>query len=242
MINYKSEIPLYVQVKDALFKRIQSGEWKGNENIPAEKTLEIEYGVSRPTITKAIKILINEGYLQRKRGVGTFVLPKRIIRDAQKLVSFTSEMKKRGFEVNTLVLESEIKEAGRVAEKLQLNKKDLVLKIVRIRTVEGEPISIQSSYVPFSYFPSNTTGESFNQLDSLYELLENEYNLNIVYAEDEIVAVPADHTQRQLLKLNRNCPLLSVRRTSYLDDASVIEYCEMFFPADKYAYHVKSKR
>ena len=59
--------PLYIQVVDILKKKILNNEYKIDENIPTERELEQEFGVSKITIRKAIEILESEGYVEKKK-------------------------------------------------------------------------------------------------------------------------------------------------------------------------------
>ena len=69
--------PLYYQVKRRLRDRITSGRYPAGAQIPPEGTLEREFGVSRTTVRKAVEELVDEGFLLRRRGVGTFVSDAR---------------------------------------------------------------------------------------------------------------------------------------------------------------------
>ena len=65
--------PMYQQIAEDIKKKIQTGEYKENEQIPTETELEKIYGVSRITVRKAMEILVGEEILIRKRRMGTFV-------------------------------------------------------------------------------------------------------------------------------------------------------------------------
>ena len=58
---------LYLQIKDDLLKKIKSGEYKQNETIPTELDLAKQYQVSRPTIRHAIQLLVDLGYLEKRK-------------------------------------------------------------------------------------------------------------------------------------------------------------------------------
>lgn len=72
-IDRDSFVPLYVQVKTALERRILSGEFKEGEAIESEPALCRRYGVSRITIRQALRDLDLEGVIRREPGRGTFV-------------------------------------------------------------------------------------------------------------------------------------------------------------------------
>lgn len=71
----------YSMVKDHILNWINDGTVKPGEKIPPESELVHSFGVSRHTIRQAVGELVNEGYLYREQGSGTYcshVLPNPI--------------------------------------------------------------------------------------------------------------------------------------------------------------------
>ena len=62
----------YFQVMDRLRQQILSGEIKPGGKLPSENELSREYGISRHTVRKALRILENDGYVEAQHGRGTF--------------------------------------------------------------------------------------------------------------------------------------------------------------------------
>jgi DNA-binding LacI/PurR family transcriptional regulator len=60
-------------VYDALLRQLREGRWKPGERIPTEAELVEQYGVSRITVTRAVRDLETRGFVERRRGAGTFV-------------------------------------------------------------------------------------------------------------------------------------------------------------------------
>jgi GntR family transcriptional regulator len=69
----RSRVPLYLQVASVLRTRIQSGQWSAGEKISTLEELECEFEVARVTVRQAVDILREEGMLQARQGLGTFV-------------------------------------------------------------------------------------------------------------------------------------------------------------------------
>lgn len=63
----------YVRVAAALRERLNGGEWLPGEVLPSVNALGREYGVSRATAARAIKVLKDEGRVYTVTGWGTFV-------------------------------------------------------------------------------------------------------------------------------------------------------------------------
>lgn len=61
------------QVYEQLTQRIEAGDWKVGERIPAEPELVEQLGVSRNTLREAVQALIHNGMLEARQGDGTYV-------------------------------------------------------------------------------------------------------------------------------------------------------------------------
>lgn len=68
-MQYNPSIPVYIQIKDDIIKKIREGMWKENEKIPSEVKFMEEYGAGRGTVREAIRLIIDEGYLYIKKRV-----------------------------------------------------------------------------------------------------------------------------------------------------------------------------
>ena len=73
IINNKSKIPKYFQLQTWLQDRIEQGYYSTNEKIPTENELVKLSGLSRATVRQALRNLENDGYIIRKKRVGSFV-------------------------------------------------------------------------------------------------------------------------------------------------------------------------
>ena len=77
-----SSVALYQQLINEIKESIQAGELKPGDRLMTEGEFSKEYDVSRITVRKAIEVLVEEGILIKKQGIGTFVADKKLIRDA----------------------------------------------------------------------------------------------------------------------------------------------------------------
>lgn len=74
-VSRGSSEPLYAQIKQAIVDKIETGEWPPDHRLPSYKALSREMGVSIITIQQSVGVLVREGVLYRKRGVGVFTAP-----------------------------------------------------------------------------------------------------------------------------------------------------------------------
>lgn len=76
LIDHEAPTPVYQQLADILRARIERGDWEPNRQILSEAQLVQTYGLARETTRKAVKVLIDEGWLFTVPGRGTFVAPQ----------------------------------------------------------------------------------------------------------------------------------------------------------------------
>ncbi|MCD6115475.1 GntR family transcriptional regulator [bacterium] len=86
IIDSSSVIPKYYQLKELLKEKIISGYWKPGEKVSAEKEIVKNYDCSLITVNKAVGKLVEEGYVFRERGRGTFVSHKQLWGNSEKPV------------------------------------------------------------------------------------------------------------------------------------------------------------
>ncbi|RLD23534.1 MAG: GntR family transcriptional regulator, partial [Bacteroidetes bacterium] len=99
-LDQNSPVPLHAQIEEYLRKLITKKEYKsGDKFLPKEMAMSKKLGVSRNTIRQAINKLAHEGLIERKKGIGTKVVTRKISTRLDNWISFTKEMRNQGIEV-----------------------------------------------------------------------------------------------------------------------------------------------
>lgn len=65
--------PPYLRISDDLRRKIETGEILRGEQLPSLDRLSAEYGVSRATAQRAIRVLAEAGLVETRRRWGVFV-------------------------------------------------------------------------------------------------------------------------------------------------------------------------
>lgn len=172
--------------------------WPPVTNYHPSVTLPSKSGVSRMTARQALGYLVNEGLLEVRQGVGTFVTPPKLTHNAIHLVGFTEEMQGQGGAVASLVIEQTVViPPVRVARRLALLPDAVAIKITRLRQVDEIPLLLETSYLPARLCPG------LEQVDltqhSLYRLLEERYQLHPYRTTESVEATVADQYEQRLL-------------------------------------------
>ncbi|MGG4167827.1 GntR family transcriptional regulator [Rossellomorea vietnamensis] len=240
MVNKNSPLPLYYQLEEHLNHLIQSEELKPGDALPSERELAESFKISRMTVRQAITNLVNKNVLYREKGRGTFVSHRKIEQSLQGLTSFSEDMKSRGLEPGNKLLHFEISPATEdIRELLSLEEEELVYTTKRIRLANGEPMALETSYIPVKLLP----GLNQEILEkSLYHYIERELNLRISHATQSVEAALVTEAVTKHLKVKSGEPVLFIQRDSFLEDGTPFELVRSVYRADKYKFKINLDR
>lgn len=240
MINKNSPVPIYHQLEEYIKQQIENGLLKEEEVIPSEREFAERFQISRMTVRQAINNLVADGYLNRKKGRGTFVSKKKVEQELQGMTSFTEDMLSRGMKPSSKLLSFKIIQADKkTALDLKINENDPIYKIKRIRLADGAPMALETAYVPVNIVPG-LTEENSNL--SLYQYIEENLSLSISEATQEIEASIADVHTAEPLGIEEGEPILFIVRIAYLQDGTPFELVKSSFRADRYRFIATMKR
>lgn len=238
-LNKDSPVPYYQQIKEILEQAIQQGIFKPGDAIPPEGALQKHFDVSRATLRQAVDALVAAGLLQKRRGIGTFVAAPKIAELLSNLVSFSEEMRLKGLTPGTAHIEVAWEvPADPIAAALQLEPGEKVLRIKRLRTANGEPVVVLTSYVPA--WTGISLQDDFS--GSLIALLEDKYGVEYASADQTIEAAGADADTAKLLGVAEGDPILVIRRVTRTAAHVPVEYVEGLYRADRYSYRIRLNR
>lgn len=236
-VDKKSLIPLYYQIKEDIINKIKNNDLKVGDRIAGENELKDIYGVSQITVRKALSELVNEGYLYRVQGKGTYVAERKVNR-LLNLMSFTEEMKQRGFEPTVKVLKTEVIKDPLTAEKLGLVRNSNILKIQRLRLADEIPVALQTSYISESILKTDDIRD-LEKEKSLYKILTSKGITPYKAKEQYNVLKMDDKTICSLLNIKKGDAIFFVKRRTYTEDNKLFEYAESILRGDKYAIEVE---
>lgn len=237
-IDRTNPMPLYHQLKELLRTEIKQAMRPGQQ-LPTEQELIQKFGLSRITVIQAIKALEQEGLVQRIRGKGTFVSKPKIEQRLSKIFGFTQELQQRGLKPGTQVLSLEqLPVDQQIAQELEVQAGARVWKVRRLRLADGEPIGIQTAFLPVSLCP-DLTEEKLERSPSLYRLLREEYGLNAWRARESYVAgVLKDPRDARTLQTRVGTPVLLATRTTLDPKGRAFEYVASVLRGDRYTLYV----
>ncbi|BAS26781.1 GntR family transcriptional regulator [Limnochorda pilosa] len=231
---FNRNLPLYVQVKDELERRIRSGLLQPGDRLPSEQELAAELGVSQATAKHAIISLAADGLVSRRPGRGTVVEMPPPESAAIPLRSFTEEMHQRGLSVSSELLSKGVDvPETEVAWHLDLPRGARVLRVLRIRRAGAEALALEEAYIPEKLCPGLL--EEDLEAHSIDWLLEQKYEVRLASAEEVVEARAAEPQERERLRLADDGAVVLVAHRTVRDLGSrPVHHSRTVFRADRY--------
>ncbi len=224
--------PVYRIIENDIKKMLETRQLKQGDLVPSEKDLKEKYDVSRMTVRQALNNLVNEGYLYRHKGKGTFVNQTKIEKRIHGLLGFTEDMRRMNRKVsNKIITIDVIKSDDEISAKLFINKGDEVYLVKRIRYANDIPVLYEELYAPKMIF-SNLNKEIM--LGSFYQYIEHELNLKIDYTIQNIEAKLATDKIAEYLEVTNGSPILYITLNTFLDNNRPFEYVKSYYRGDQY--------
>ena len=239
-LDQQSAIPLHAQIEKHLRRLISLEEYKnGNNLLPTEVTLSKKLGVSRNTVRQAVNALVNEGLIERKKGVGSKVVHKKITTRLDNWISFTKEMRNQGIDVvNYMVQNTLVNAPNEINDGLAISQSKEIWKLEKIRGSKDAKYLYSVSY--FHPRVGITGKEDFNT--PLYELLEKEHDVIVSTSKEKISAITASKKISLLLDVEKETPILKRERIVCDLGDRPVEYNIVYYRTDYFTYDIEIKR
>jgi GntR family transcriptional regulator len=242
VIQHDSPIPYYFQLSKYIEGKIKSKEWVPDQLLPGELEMCQTLGISRTVVRQAMADLDRRGLVAKRNGKRSAVAhPKYEGGLMQTLRGFYEDSKSRGQTPSSKVLEfGIIPAAAEVAMALGLNEGERVVRLNRLRFLEGEPEVLVVTYLPAKLCPG-IINENFSN-KSLYETLESKYGLAIFQGFRTIEAIALDRADAKLMGLRAGAPALLLKSIGLLEDGTPLEYFIAKHRGDSSKFEVKLVR
>ncbi|WP_367567381.1 trehalose operon repressor [Lacrimispora sp.] len=225
----------YKNLYKQLLEKIERGEYRPGDKLPAEGDLMETYHASRDTVRKALELLVQDGYIKKSRGKAAEVLGKNKFHfPVSEIASFKEIYRFSDSKPKTYVENLEIvKNDKKLMEALQIGPEDEAYLLERVREIEGEKIIIDKDYFSRKVVENLPLRAA---KDSVYEYLEQELGLKIGFAMKEITVHSAADEDYRLLDMGIYDMVVVVKSYTYLEDSTLFQYTESRHRPDKFKF------
>lgn len=244
MIERASGLPAYRQVANDLRAKIAGGEYTAGSQLPTERELVEQYGVSRPTIRQAIALLHTEGLVLAEHGRGLFVRPKPPV---QRLGRNRLSRRERGESRGTFMTDAyvnnftprvdvvvRIEDAdGRTAQLLGIEPGAPVAVRERMMFADDHPVQLAVSRLPRDLTKGTPIEEQQTGPGGIYARLEEAGHTLDHFVEYVTARLPSSE-EAAALQLTPGTPVLAVTRVATSTFGRAVEVNDMVLPGDRY--------
>lgn len=228
-------LPKFREIADHYRGRILGGELRPGDEVPSERSLAVEYGVSRPTATRALELLRHQGLVHSVQGSGTYVSDVAVNRRAsERYQRARSAGRIYGDGERAEIVAAELVEdvPENVVKALGVPVGEAAIRRRRITLRDERPIEVSTSW-----FRADLAGKAPRLLSTerirsgTLAYVEERSGREAAYARDRMSARAAGSQEAKALALPKPAsPVLVVEHTVYDRDDRPLEFVEAIYP------------
>jgi GntR family transcriptional regulator len=243
-----------MELANQIRNKISKGDFASGERLPSEPKLCTDTGYSRSTVRKALQLLVDEGYICKFRGKGSFVsanaqqmIAQRKLQDTfetHKLletnrvhfVGFTENAELMGVCPTTRTVSFRlVAPTANMRDFFGIGPDNMLVEITRLRNINEEPALVETTWLAPRYRDIDR-----NKLDgSLYAQLKDQYDVSPVKGSKTISIVYANESESFLLGVKKGSPLMLVEDRAFDDDGNPLHISKQTVRGDKFSYGIK---
>ena len=226
----------------AIADAIRTNRFSPGSQLPAEMELMQMLGVSRTTLREALRTLEEQGRITRRRGLGTFVSERSIVKDLSINFGITEMIRQAGFAPKTVECSVQREAAtAAVAEQLEVAEGTPIFVVRRLRLANDTPIVWSIDVVPAEIVDDRMPNESELKAQSLYDYLEKHFGIRIYQGTAMLRPIAAPKDVAEKLQVPRNSTLLLVSQTDSDEARRPIIFSEEYHLTDKITFLIHRK-
>lgn len=236
---YETGVPLHAQVRERIRRHALDGDLiDENGRLMPEAELVQHFGVSRVTVRQALAPLVAGGMFERTPGRGTFLRGNLSERWVGRLMGFQEIVTEQGDSAVARVLEQGLIKAN--DELQEVMGETALWQLRRVRYADEAPIAIEHAYYP----PDIGADLQHRDLETIpiYRVFEEDMALVIGEAKQSVAARLSIPEEEDLLSLNQQSALLSLRRVTYADNGRPLEFLTAVYRSDVFSFSISLSR
>lgn len=237
-LSSDARLPLYQRLRDHLVEQIANNRWRPGEAIPTEAVLSAEYEISTGTVRKAVDALVSEGILERQQGRGTFVRRPQFQSSLFRFFRFQGPSGERQVPESRILTVESVTAPSAVSEALGLAAEAQVIRIVRTRLLDVQPLLAEEIWLPRKRFQALLDIDLPAQGPLLYPVYESVCGQVVASAEETLTAESVNEVYARLLQVPVNSPVVVIERLARDYAGQPLEWRRSRGHAEHFRYRV----
>lgn len=232
--------PLYEQLKVMLQELIGSDDYKVEDKFLSERQICERFDVSRATANKAMSVLLSEGILEFRKGIGTFIVNQSPIdKHFHENLSFTNKTLAMGQKPSTKILDFYQTTAGEINPsimvRLGISKGEHITVAKRLRLADNKPVIIECHYFRARFFDPPLKTEDI--IISVYDAITKTYGIHLQRMDETIRSIPISGKNREIFQLKMDITGFLMHFVPYIDEDTPLYFAEVLYRGDSYEFH-----
>ncbi len=225
----------YERVVRALRSRIEDGTYRPGELLPSQHDLVREFGVSRPTVIEALRILRQEGWIDTQAARGSFVRGRVPAGNAEPGQHGKQMLERAESDVSAELLQAGIVVAPmRVSTLLDLPVGSKAFLRQYLLSDSGEPIELASAWFPLALVTGTQLASPEPLDEGLRRHLQQRKGVRLDHAVERIIARPASADEADILKIPMGSPVLNLLVTGHDANGAARQLVDGVLPGDRH--------
>jgi DNA-binding GntR family transcriptional regulator len=221
-----NQLPRYRRLYESLRQRIEKGVYKTGDLLPSENELCAVHNMTRPTVRKALDMLMHEGYILKHQGLGSIVQGKPTGIGILSFSGTTSAIGQQNLKTR-IIVKPGIHTWDRAFgfEITELEKEVGCIYFERLRLVNNEPIFYDTTMLPNINLPRFTSRQFEDK--SLFDILRQNYQIQVLGGEQKIYATHAEQKIQKHFKVPDTHPILKLERKLHTNRPGYFFYSQV---------------
>lgn len=212
MFPEEPRTPKYLQILTTLRQRITDGSYPSGSALPSEHRLAELFGVSRPTVLKALAYLKQEGWIDSQQGRANFVRGRPIMRrSAPALPRMLLDAAESG--VHELISVAPVLADARIARMLNVAVQTPVYRRLRRYNIDGAPVGLAVVYLAVELAAGSAAARPDPLTSGFFDLLKTRRGVQADHAIEHPSARRATAEEADLLDVTEDSPVLDLATT-----------------------------
>lgn len=230
--------PMYLRIAEEVRNSVRAGEFRAGQALPPERELMKQFSVSRVTVRRALKELVNESLIESRQGSGYIVQSASTLdQPLNRITSFSEDCAARDLVPGSMLI-SRTTGRSNHAESTHFGVPEgtEVMRVKRVRTGDGKPMLVEHATLladraPAWPWPEGSLYLALKALDLLPQRVHQEY-----------VPVLADASLASRLDVTAGAPLMLVVRAGFSGDDLPVEWSRCWFRPDRWTFAHEIRR
>lgn len=226
-------LPAYQQLRDQLAAKIAKGEWQADELLPSENVISRESGLSVGTVRKAVQQLVDEGLLERRQGLGTFLRKPAFDQSLFRFFSIQLPDGNATIPTSRYLSRTVLRAPEAIANTLETEN---AIRIKRLRSNAERTLLTEEIWLPHATFMGFEALSESEIGPLLYPFYLERYKVFVAGAIDDVSFGQADKVTAEDLAIAEGSPIAVIERTAYSVNGQPIEWRIARGPASRFRY------